>query len=239
MALDLGDWFSLIISGPSGSGKSTFVHNLLDNLHTFTTEPYKKIYYCVPHTNSVSEQIKNHKDIEIVEGLPQNLGSENGEFKTLIIIDDLHSQANESSEIAEYFTRKCHHTKTSIILISHNLLAKSKFSRLLNLNTKFIVYFNNCRDSTQLRHIFYQIFGKCSSRFLAEINNYLTQTPYSYLVFDFRSTTPNHLRILTDIFNPHYTSTFCSEYDIDTCSEKSGHNETFGTTSERPVSIVQ
>lgn len=97
-----------------------------------------------------------------IEGIPdpdqlQSLSN------SLIIFDDLNSQYINNHEIMDIFTVGSHHRNISVIVISHNIFAKGKFSREISLNSNYLILFKNPRDQLQLQ-ILVQILDKCFQR---------------------------------------------------------------------------
>lgn len=81
-----------------------------------------------------------------------------------------------------------------------NLYAQGKTSRTITLNTNYLVLFKNPRDMCQIMLLGRQMYpGK--SKFFLEAFNDATATPHGYLLIDYKTRTPDHLRLRADILS--------------------------------------
>jgi hypothetical protein len=76
---------------------------------------------------------------------------------------------------------------------------KGKENRNISLNTHYLVLFKNPRDSAQIAHLGRQIFPE-RVKYFREAFADATSRPYGYLLVDLKTTTPDDLRLRTDIF---------------------------------------
>ena len=68
------------------------------------------------------------------------------------------------------------------------------------MNTNYLVLFKNPRDKYQVMLMARQMFpGK--STFFMECFEDATSAPYGYLLIDYKSRTPDHLRLRTDLLS--------------------------------------
>ena len=91
--------FSAIIAGPSQSGKSMFCMRLISNARECIAPPPERIVYCYSVYQPLFDQNPN---VEFVEGLP-DLNMFDGVKRTLLIIDDLMHETNET--VSKLFTQ--------------------------------------------------------------------------------------------------------------------------------------
>jgi hypothetical protein len=117
--------------------------------------------------------------------------------RTLLIIDDLMSETD--GRVTDIFTKGSHHKDASVIYISQNLYNKNRENRTINLNTHYLVLFKNPRDVTQVTHLGRQMFPD-RIKYFREAFSDATTRPYGYLLVDLKTTTPDALRLRTDIF---------------------------------------
>lgn len=83
--------------------------------------------------------------------------------------------------------------------ISQNLFHKNKENRTLSLNSQYMVAFKNARDMSKITHLAKQAFpGRV--KYVQESFADATKRPYGYLLFDLKATTPDDLRLRTNIF---------------------------------------
>lgn len=134
--------------------------------------------------------------IEFHEGLPKNSDYESDPCPKLLILDDLMHESNSKS-IISLFTKGCHHRNLSVIFISQNIFHKGL--REISLNSSYIVFFKNPRDSSSIRYLARQIYPE-KSKYVIESYVDATSKPYGYLLIDLKQSTPSEYRLRTDIF---------------------------------------
>jgi hypothetical protein len=189
-----------IIYGPSGSGKSSFVEKILlyqNNLFGFD---FEKIIYCSGQVFPNFDYVNNRKMIK-TQTLDKNiLMSIDENKKNIIIIDDnMHVMTNDIL-ISDLFTKISHHKNITVVLILQNLFPKSKYMRDISSNSTYIVLMSNPRETLQVKTLSTQIDG-ANQNFI--LNCYIDATkgkPFSYLFLDFDQSTPDELRVRTNIF---------------------------------------
>ncbi|XP_077148125.1 uncharacterized protein LOC143808871 [Ranitomeya variabilis] len=115
--------------------------------------------------------------------------------------------ASENCEIEKAITKYVHHRNLSIFYLIQNIFCQGKKSRTINLNTKYMVLFNNPRDKLQILTLARQMYqGK--TRFFLEAFEDATREPYGYLLVDLRANTPEDLRLRTGLFPPALPAMF-------------------------------
>lgn len=117
---------------------------------------------------------------------------------SVLIIDDFMQEVN--ADISHMFTVLSHHCNITIFLLSQNLFPKNPVFRDISLNATYIVVFKNPRDSSQIA-AFARQFRPGKNQFIVKVYEAATEKPYSYLFFDNHQTTPDLIRIRSDIFN--------------------------------------
>lgn len=138
---------------------------------------------------------ENGAGIEYVQGLP-DMSSFTGLHPTLIILDDLMSEAGKS--VVDIFTKGSHHRNLSVFYITQNLFHQSKGQRDISLNANYLVYFKNPRDRSQINHLARQIFPE-NFKYVQEAYADATSRPHGYLLFDLKQNTPEQYRLRTNI----------------------------------------
>lgn len=221
--------FTIMISGPSGCGKTTFVLNLLNSLKKFD-----KIIWCNAERNAIPKCVYNDNNIEVIRNIPDNF--DNVPCNTLIILDDLMLEAYNKN-VCELFTKGSHHRNISVILTTQNVFHQGKHARDISLNCKYLVFFKNPRDQSQIFPLARQIYPE-NSRQLIKVYKEVTEKPFSYLLFDLTQTGSELTRFRTEVFNKDFLVCYipqsvlenrkiCSEY------EKIGDEQTFLTYIEK------
>ncbi len=120
--------------------------------------------------------------------------------KNLLILDDnMHNVANDII-ISDLFTKLSHHKNISVILLVQNLFPKSKYMRDISSNSTYIVLMSNPRETLQIKTLSSQIDGANSSFILNCYNDATKNKPFTYLFLDFDQSTPDEVRVRTNIF---------------------------------------
>ena len=92
----------------------------------------------------------NLPNLQFEEGLP-NASLFNPKTRNLIVIDDL--MAETESQVTTLFTKKSHHSNTSVLYLVQNLFPKNKESCTIRLNAQYMVVFKILRDTSQITHL--------------------------------------------------------------------------------------
>ena len=95
-----------------------------------------------------------------------------------------------------------HHQKLTVVLCVQNLFYQNGIFRTLSLNSGYLVPFKNPRDMHQIDIIAYKSYAM-DPKVIMKAYKDATYKAYSYLFMDFTQTTPDFLRLRTDIFPSH------------------------------------
>ena len=190
--------FTCMVVGPTQCGKTRFVLELIRRSSSIHPPP-ERIVWCF---GCYQDLFRNVDGVEFVEGVPDMNILDGGKKRTLLIIDDLMSETD--SRVTKIFTKGSHHLNCSVIYISQSLFNKGKENRNICLNTHYLVLFKNPSDSAQILHLGRQIFPDAIKYFKESFAD-ATSLPYGYLLIDLRTTTPEDLRLRTDIFSDDRT----------------------------------
>ena len=139
--------FTCIVAGPTGCGKTTFVARLLRNASAMIDPPPERVTWYYSEWQKAYENLADIPNMRLEEGLPTSF--DNGK-RGLVVLDDL--MAETDSRVTNLFTKKSHHSDTSVIYLVQNLFSKNKESRTISLNAQYMIVFKNPRDSSQLEH---------------------------------------------------------------------------------------
>lgn len=118
----------------------------------------------------------------------------------LVILDDLMKEASGDGNILNLFSKGSHHKNISVVLITQNIFNKGKHSRTISLNSHYLILFKNPRDQTQINHLSRQMYPG-SPKFLDNAFKDATAAPHSYLFIDLKQSTPDELRVQSNIFS--------------------------------------
>ena len=69
----------------------------------------------------------------------------------------------------------------------------------MSLNSNYIVLFKNPRDKAQVSFLAWQVFPH-KPKILQQAYKDATRKPHSYLLLDFQQTTPENIRLESEIF---------------------------------------
>ena len=190
---------TMIVSGPTGSGKSKFVSRLL--LEQMVEPAPERIVWVYAEWQPLYDALQMRlPHIEFINGLPQNLyQSISPRTRNLVVLDDQMSEAGDSKELSQLFTKGSHHRNLSLIYIAQNMFDKGRSMRTVSLNAHYMIIFKSPRDKTQIGYLGRQMFPS-NSKFLVEAFDDATSEPYGYLVVDLRPETPEQFRVRSHIF---------------------------------------
>ena len=188
---------SIIVVGPTQSRKTTFTRKLLKE-RVFDRSP-KKIVYCYGAWQPCFAEMKK-EGISFHEGIPDNIEALFPPNKRpgLFVMDDLMRDGGDDGRVVDLFTRGSHHHDVTCIYLTQNLFPSGKHDRTISLNAHYVVAFKNPRDALGVRILSQQSFpGRVP--YVMESFKDATNEPYGYLLFDFHPTTPEELRLRTNI----------------------------------------
>jgi hypothetical protein len=129
--------------------------------------------------------------------LPDAVSEFDGRTKTLLILDDLMSEANDA--VSNIFTKISHHRNVSVIFLSQNLFYQSKHNRTLSLNSHYLILFKNARDASQISVLGKQMYPN-HSKFLVDAFRMATEQHFGYMFVDLKPDTLEKYRIRSNIF---------------------------------------
>lgn len=198
--------FSAIISGPSNTGKSTLLFNILQcQDYLFSEKPEKVFLFYKKHQFIYNEMLKLNLVDELIE-VEDGMISEDEFLKlvspyknsagSLCLFDDCLEDINETN--SKIFTKISHHEKCNVVFLTQNLFADNKHYRVMSRNATYIIIMKNPRDVSQVK-IFANQMG-VGENLLIDAYKTATKKAYSYLMIDLHPTTPEHIRLRTNIF---------------------------------------
>jgi hypothetical protein len=192
--------FTCTIAGPTGCGKTVFVTKFLTQIDIMLDKHIDEIIWCYGVSQNFHKDLPKRLKIPIrfCEGIPplDEISSLNSGPK-VVIIDDLMREVDGNT--VDIFTKGSHHRNLSVFNLIQNVHHQGKGHRDMSLNSHYIVYFNNPRDRAQVAHFARQI-DPGNPKFIVEAYRDATLRPYGYLLFDLKQSTPEEMRLRTDIF---------------------------------------
>lgn len=233
MSKILGKGESFVLCGPSNCGKSDFIFKLLINWPELSHHPLDLIIYCYktwsPNFDVLSDYFGVGK-IFFFRNIPLHLVDKlldcTRSCHRMLIWDDLEQEVLRN-DYGDYFLNNRHRNLT-LALITHNLYFDRKM-RTISLNMQYLVQFRNPRNVQSLQHLAMEMFGKDAWRRLIKIYKKATKDkPCSYIVLDFRQSTPTSKRIILDLFRrPHPLYADLDDYgdDEEETTSKKAHSK--------------
>ena len=184
--------FTCIVAGHTGCGKTTFVARLLRNSPSMINPAPEHITWYYGEWQSAYENL-DIPNVRLEQGL--STGFDTGK-RNVVVLDDL--MAETDGRLTDLFTKKSHHSNTSVIYLVQNLFPKHKESRTISLNAQYMVVFKNPRDSSQVMHFAKQMYpGRV--KFVQEAFKDAMSVPCGYLLVNLKQDTPEDMRLRTTI----------------------------------------
>lgn len=194
---------SIAIYAPPFSGKSFLTRNILENADSlFTTRP-EFVVYCYKEWLPSFEQMKSTvRGLILHQGVPTRDDMEKwAQGKHFILVmDDLQQVCEDDKTIAEMFTIGSHHLNFTLIYLCHNIFGRAQFSKLINLNSHYLILFRNSRDIQQVSMLGRQIFGPRDIKYFMDAYEKATSERYGYLIINLHpSTREKEYKLVTKI----------------------------------------
>jgi hypothetical protein len=193
---------TILLSGPTKSGKTTLLSKILQNSNKgLVRPPPQRIMYCYSvWQKAFEEMIKNCNEclMEFKEGLP-DIADFNPSQNSILILDDLMTQAGKDEKVLKLFTVDSHHLNLTVFFLTQNIFPQEKYSRSISLNCQYILLTNNPRDRNQLVQLGKQIFPGNTKFFKEAYDDAVTDRKYGYLVSALNQNTEEENRVQTGI----------------------------------------
>ena len=190
--------FTAMVVGGTGSGKTVAIMHLLRNARFVATHPPVEIIYCYGAWQEAFEE--KVSGVRFHEGLldaARDVPSDG--LARWIVVDDLMSDVGGGKGMEDLFTKHSHHRNISVFFVVQNAFRKE--NRTVSLNAQYFFLFKNPRDGTTVTSLARQMFPD-NVGYLKEAYRMATVEPYSYLLVDLRQTTPDHARLIGNLFSP-------------------------------------
>jgi len=190
--------FNCIVSAPTKSGKTELVKNIVINCNQMIEPIPVKIFWSYTEWQKTYDSVLSRMpSVNFFEGLPSidELKSDKSVPK-LLILDDMMQELKGDSRLNELFTRGSHHWNLSIIHIVQNLFFDG--IRTSRINAQYLILMKNPSDRLQIKNLGRQLFP--GSKHFEEAFTDATSKPYGYLLIDLTQTTPENMRLRSNIF---------------------------------------
>ena len=192
---------TITVAGPSQSGKSTLVERIVTARNEiFDVPPTNIFWYCAYKPTKCIE------GVNYIVGVPNDI-SDRIHPNCLVIIDDFMHEMSNSHDLTALIIRAVHHLPMTLIYITQNMFQKSKDTKTRRMNTNYLILFRNLQDRSQIEYLGRQMYPK-DKYFLSSAFEDATRKPYSYLMIDSHQTTPDEVRVRTNIANDGVMTTY-------------------------------
>ena len=177
---------TMSLIGPTASGKSNWVFNIIRNIkEVFPIEnPVTKIIYCYGIWQDGFSELEKELPwlISFQHGLPtenemEELSKNNAH--SLLIVDDLIDEGQNSVFLSNMYTRGAHHFKISCISLFQSAFTKNKYSRMISLNSQYIIFMASRRLLQQVKTLGSQIGVRFQ---VEEAYADICKTKFNYLI---------------------------------------------------------
>jgi hypothetical protein len=160
-------------------------------------------FYGSAWQTGIFDMLQTKHKVHFVRGFDETIINETDPSKpSLVICDDLILEMKDSEAAANLFMRGSHHLNMSIILIEQNLFPKGRQSVSMKTNTQYLVLFKSPADALGVATISKQMFPMSRGRFLIDSYTDCTKEPYTYLIVDSKQSTPDQVRLITNVTDP-------------------------------------
>ena len=152
--------FRLICAGASGVGKSWFVKDFIEHVGEIVNGEIDTIIYCYSEDQPLYRELaESVPSIIWIEGFDETIDQylQDMNKKKLLVIDDQMCEGATSPYLLSLFTKRSHHSNTSIIFITQNIFFQGKYCRTISLNSTCFCVFKNPRDQRQISSLASQI----------------------------------------------------------------------------------
>lgn len=192
--------FTARFVGPTSCGKTTFLKQVIEQR---LIEPWPtRIFYFYGSSwqSGTFDYLASSHGVQFIRGFEDSIVLDNDSLQpTLVICDDLILELRDSEVAANLFMRGSHHLNMSVILIEQSLFPKGKQSVSMKQNTHYIVIFKTPADALGVATLARQMFPQQRGKFMIEAFHDCTKEPYSYLIVDSKQSTPDEIRLITNV----------------------------------------
>ncbi len=202
-----------IVSGATSCGKTEFTIKLLQHNMFLDAKGagYDRVIWA--HGNELSpsfvaklNKIAGPDKLEFHKGFGEI--TLNPDENNTLVLDDLISEAKDSSYLSDLFTKWSHHANTTVIYLVQNLFEKGKSSVTAAKNAHYTVFFKNPKGVRDIRTLATQLFPAGRAQAFVNLVQKVTDSDWGYLLIDCHPKTPESYKFRTNIFPMQDTELF-------------------------------
>lgn len=184
---------TITIAGPSQSGKTTLVEQIVKNREQLFVDPISNVHWFCAFPPEIKLD-----DVTYSIGIPHNILKDIRPH-SLVIIDDFMKELSNSQELTSMMTKAVHHLPMTLIFTTQNIFQKGNDNKTRRMNTNYLIVFKNPHDRAQIEYIGRQMYPKDKHFLSSAFDDATLKKPYSYLLIDCQQTTPDEIRVRTNI----------------------------------------
>lgn len=193
--------FTAIETGATGSGKTQWLQRLLKNRKISIQPGIEWVLYCYGELNPTVVDLQARDPcVEIFNGVPSEEMIRDRCQKyglLLLVLDDLVCNLR-APYLDLLFTRGSHNWGVSVILVTQHLFTKEL--KIARNNSHYLILMRNPIGENQVRNLAVQLFPNENYSYFKESFKDATAKRFSYLIVDMHPSTPEQLRLKTNIY---------------------------------------
>lgn len=193
--------FRILLCGGSSTGKTNLAIKILSHSNELYDKQPGKVLYFYKSWQPLFQQLKENGIVDsFIQNMPKSDFIKNFALKnpnTTVVLDDMSFDVTEDT--LKIFNVISHHSGVNVIFLTQNLFWKNKWSRDISLSSTHIILTKNIRDKLQISSFAAQ-FDPTHASLIRQMFTHATMSPYSYAMFDLSQTTPDNLRIKSNLF---------------------------------------
>ena len=179
-----------LVFGLSGSGKTNFVRRVLSEQ---LIAPFPdKVYFFF---SIRQDWMKEASDIIFVQGLQLDKITPN----SAVIIDDLALENHKKT--CQLFLVESHHRNLSLFYLTQNLFPRDESTRLMAMNSHYIVLMSDPRSLRQIKTLAHKLFDDDDKNRLIQAYKSVLTKPYNFVLLSFLPGVPRELTVLTNYWS--------------------------------------
>ena len=197
---------SILIAGPSQSGKTSLVYSMLREKKRLFVPAPTKVLLIYKEDQNLYRRMKRHNLIHAKKSfLPKleelkaiALAEKKKGGSLMVIFDDQLLETTKRMDLLEAWSVSCHHLKMTLIFLAQQVFFDSPLYRSLSLNSQYFLLMKNPRDLRSIMILASRMFPH-HSKFMVQAYKTATRKGYGYLLVDFQQSTPEHIRLRSNM----------------------------------------
>jgi hypothetical protein len=204
----------ILVSAGSNAGKSTFVVSMIQRRDSIFDGPIENLCLVYEVWQPLYLELKKtFPTVKFIQGIA-NLNLSDIKKDTTLIIDDCFPSCFYSETVRELALKYCHHRKITCIILSQVAYPREKYGTICTKNIGYLILLRNPIDYVSIQ-TWARRLCPYNSKFFTGIYRDATSRPYTALLCDLRTETPDRFRFIGGLLTaPHlfvYAPTECCD----------------------------